>query len=55
MRSIKPKYKAQRMLLEHRKRIGNEIDDLKITLTRIDEKLGRYDSIIKNGYGLNKC
>lgn len=37
----------EKMLLKHRKMVESEISDLKITLTKIDEKLDRYHNLMK--------
>ncbi|AAK81433.1 DNA-binding transcriptional MerR regulator [Clostridium acetobutylicum] len=37
----------EKMLLQHRKRVENEISDLEITLTKIDEKLDRYHHLMQ--------
>ncbi|GKX67577.1 MerR family transcriptional regulator [Inconstantimicrobium mannanitabidum] len=37
----------EKMLLIHRERVENQISDLKHTLTKIDEKLGRYHTLMK--------
>ena len=37
----------EKMLLQHRDRVENEISDLEITLTKIDEKLDRYHSLMQ--------
>lgn len=37
----------EKMLLQHRERVENEISGLQITLTKIDEKLDRYHRLMQ--------
>ncbi|KHD36596.1 MerR family transcriptional regulator [Clostridium acetobutylicum] len=37
----------EKMLFQHRRRVENEISDLEITLTKIDEKLDRYHHLMQ--------
>lgn len=41
-------FEREKMLIQHRKRVEDQIDDLKITLNRIDEKLDRYHNLINS-------
>lgn len=40
-------FKREKMLIQHRKLVENQIEDLKTTLTRIDDKLDRYHLIMQ--------